>query len=167
MLAGTVCLRIPALAIAALALGCGAEDLPQDPCAGPPPAFEVLGTGDLDSGLQPLADGDPLPLTLAFNGAHTVMVGGRLRAGFALDGGDGPRVPVTVALRADDQIVGGAIANVQPQHTGGALELLGIRTQLTHELDSLDASLSLGVDVTAEDACGRVAHMAVQVQLTH
>jgi len=142
----------------------GGEDTAQAPtldCSGEP-TVEALGTGNLESGFVALPAAGDLQLTLAYNGAHTVMIGARL-TGF--NQGSDTAFPVTVALRVGDVVVGGAVERLAP--TGfdeQRTEFVGIRTLLVHDVTQW-RDKSIDLEWTATDACEREATASAAVHL--
>ena len=142
----------------------GTDAPPQGVVCPEKPALTALGAGDLVSGFATLTPGDDLSLELAFNGAHTAMISARF-TDFASD--PGAAVDVTVALRAGDAVVGGAIERLVPTTVDGdEVEFVGIRTLLVSDVAPLRGQ-PVDLEVKATDACGRTIVGSVGVVLTY
>lgn len=139
-------------ALATLLAGCTAGA--PDQCENPEPGVAELGLGDLDSGYVPATDGGDVRVVLGPQGLHMIVVSVRVWQLEAPPAGE--PCHLGVAIDHDQQLVGGAIADVMPvAGAGGATDFLGLRTTFQiSDVRALDGELvQLVANVT--DGCGR------------
>lgn len=135
--------------------GCSGGD-----CAG---KTAEIGLGDLDTGFQPMADGDDVMVVLGPQGLNMIVVSVRV------DSMDPGEHHVTVEVDHSGDLVAGAVADIVPEESppDPAAYFLGLRVVFAvDEVRPLDGQLA-DVTATVTDACGDpvVATRSVRLRL--
>ena len=142
-----------AAALGLLLAGCAADD-GAGQCPTAEPGRAELGLGDLDSGYVPADDGGDVQVVLGPQGLHMIVVSVRVWQFDAPPTGE--PCHLTVAMDHQQQLVGGAIADVMPvAGADGTTDFLGLRTTFDiSDVRALDGEL-VELDATVFDACDR------------
>lgn len=163
--------RRVALGARALAMACGlarcvpAPDIEPSACRNPLPAVAELGTGDLNTGFMPLADGADALVTLGPQGLHMILVSVKL-TGFETAPAGGGRSQLWLSVRNQDTFLGAIPATERPVVLDAkTVAFLGLRPAMT--LDNVSAYFGKlsEVEVTIRDGCDRLIHAKRMVRL--
>jgi len=136
--------------------GCGAGE-----CPDATQLSAEIGLGDLDTGYQPMADGDNVMVVLGPQGLNMIVVSVRV------DGLEQGEYHVTVEVDHDGDLVAGAVAYLEPELSPPDLAayFLGLRVVFTvDQVRPLDGQLAV-VTATVTDACGDPATATRNVHL--
>ncbi len=163
--------RHVALGAWALATGClltscePAPDIEPSACRNPVPAVAELGTGDLNTGFKPMADGADALVTLGPQGLHMILVSVKL-TGFEAPPAGGGRSQLWLSVRSQDTFLGAIPATEKPVVLDDkTVAFLGLRPAMT--LDNVSAYFGKlsEVEVTIRDGCDRLIHAKRMVRL--
>jgi len=150
---GAVCACVPA------------PDIEPSACKNPKPALAELGTGDLNTGFKPLADGDDALVTLGPQGLHMILVSVKL-TGFEAPAAGSGRSQLWLSVRNQDTFLGAIPAQEKPVAVDGqSVAFLGLRPVMTLDNVSDYFGKLSEVEVTIRDGCDRLIHAKRTVRL--
>lgn len=154
------------LALLVVAVACEpAPDVEPMVCRTTAPVEAELGGGDLGTGFVDIENGGALTIVLGPQGLHMVVVSLRLQ-NFELPSAGGGRIPLSVAVRLGDEVVGGTWGDFVPSDVRDTeVEFLGLRAVFTvSEIEPL-VGQSAEVVATLRDGCGRNVRIARSLKL--
>ena len=150
----------------ALAVACvPAADIEPAACRNPKPAIAELGTGDLNTGFKPLADGADALVTLGPQGLHMILVSVKL-TGFETPAAGSGRSQLWLSVRNQETFLGAIPATEKPVTIDGqTVAFLGLRPVMTLDNVSDYFGKLSEVEVTIRDGCDRMIHAKRTVRL--
>jgi len=150
--------KLPLLLVVLVATGLlacePAVDVEPLPCRKREAGSADLGGGNLSTGFVPLDNGDTIFVQFGPQGMHMIVVS-VVVDDFELPSAGSSGNEIAVAIRYQDEVVGGTVTQVFPSLKGDTASFLGLRAVITQaEVEEL-ANEAVEVDATVRDGCGR------------